>query len=384
MQTNPLHLTAPPDQPYFIWVLAPYLQTEDPNIDYYYDFSQSILEYEKVFQELSLQWKWQPVTLDNYETVIDDIIEQSAGHIPLVLNLCDGDEVNGTPGVSVIHYLKKKKLIYTGADPYFYDITTSKILMKEVFDKEGVPHAAWRPIHHKDQNLKNICKEIGTPLIVKPAVSGGSMGLGTENVIHNSDELNTLVQKLFEGYRGWDFSFGGLVAEQFIKGPEYTVFISGSYSSPRSKKVYMPVERIFHEDLPDTEKFLSFDRLWETYEKEKPAHEEEDFYQYKSAPATIQKSLMDISWKAYCALKGTGYGRVDLRIDQDSGIIYVLEVNAQCGLSEDENFTSIGAIARLGNHPYAEMIGHILKDALQRHRTRKGKTVAIKGGVKAV
>ena len=28
-----------------IWVLAPHLITDDANIDYYYDFSQSIAEY---------------------------------------------------------------------------------------------------------------------------------------------------------------------------------------------------------------------------------------------------------------------------------------------------------------------------------------------------
>jgi hypothetical protein len=57
------------------------------------------------------EWKWQPVTLDNYQDIIDEIINQSSGTIPLILNLCDGDEVNGTPGVSVIHYLKKKKTL---------------------------------------------------------------------------------------------------------------------------------------------------------------------------------------------------------------------------------------------------------------------------------
>ena len=384
MQTNPLHLTAPPDQPYFIWVLAPSLHADDPNIDYYYDYSQSIEEYKKVFSLLELEWKWQPVTINNYQKVIDEIISQSSGRIPLILNLCDGDEVNGTPGVSVIHYLQKKKLIYTGAEPYFYDITTSKILMKEVFDKTGIPHAPWKAIHHADQDVSGICESVGIPLIVKPAVSGGSMGLGTQNVVQQTTELKALVKKLFTGYRGWDFGFGGFVAEQFIKGPEYTVFITGSYNAPRSKKIYAPVERIFHKDLPETEKFLSFDRLWETYEQEQPAHTEEDFYQYHLPAPSLQKQLMDLSWKAYCALQGTGYGRVDIRMDQETGKLYVLEVNAQCGLSEDENYTSIGAIARLGNHPYENMIAHILKDALQRHRTRKGKTAAVKGGEKVL
>ena len=252
--------------------------------------------------------------------------------------------------------------------------------MKELFDKAGISHAAWAPIHHSEQKLEGICEAIGTPLIVKPAVSGGSMGLGVKNVVQNNEALHALVQELFTGYRGWDFTFGGLVAEQFINGPEYTVFISGSYMHPRSKRVYVPVERIFHKDLPDTEKFLSFDRLWETYEAEKALgqQEDEDFYQYALPPASLHKKITDLSWKAYCAVGGTGYGRVDIRMDKATGKLYVLEVNAQCGLSEDENYTSIGAIVRLGHEKYSNLILHILQDALQRHTVKQRKTVAVR------
>lgn len=378
MHASPSASLPSTQHPLFVWVLAPHLQTNDANIDYYYDFSQSIDEYTKVFTALNLNWKWQPVTQENYKSMIDDIAATTSFQTPIVLNLCDGDEVNGTPGVSVIHYLKEKQLIYTGADAAFYDYTTSKIVMKELFDKAGIPHAKWVAITNPAQKLNGICNYIGTPLIVKPAVSGGSMGLGVKNVVQNDDALKTLVQELFEGYRGWDFSFGGLVAEQFINGPEYTVFLSGSHHSPRSRKVYPPVERIFHKDLPDTEKFLSFDRLWETYEKEKPLGEYEDFYQYHLPPIALHKKIMDLSWKAYCAVEGTGYGRIDIRMDKATGKLYVLEVNAQCGLSEDENYTSIGAIVRLSNQPYAGLILHILQDAMQRHHQKQKKKVAVR------
>jgi len=44
-------------KPYTIWVLAPHLESEDPNLSYYYDFTQSIAEYTKVFEELKAEWK---------------------------------------------------------------------------------------------------------------------------------------------------------------------------------------------------------------------------------------------------------------------------------------------------------------------------------------
>lgn len=36
--------------PFTIWVLAPDIETNDPNLSYYYDFSQSIKEYTAVFK----------------------------------------------------------------------------------------------------------------------------------------------------------------------------------------------------------------------------------------------------------------------------------------------------------------------------------------------
>ena len=44
----------------------------------------------------------------------------------------------------------------------------------------------------------------------------------------------------------------------------------------------------------------------------------------------------------------------------------MLEANAQCGLSEDEDYTSIGAILKVSNVSFTEVIIEILKDALRR------------------
>ena len=353
-------------QPYFVWVLAPQLEVEDPNLQYYYDFSQSIKEYEKVFGELNVEWKWQPVTMKDYGRVIRDIAKSKNGKTAIVLNLCDGDEVNGTPGISVIHELEKQGLIYTGSDAAFYAITTSKVPMKKAFDKARVPTAAWRIITEKAGSLRGLTKRIGIPLIIKPAVSGGSMGVSVKNVVHTDEELTARVDEISKGYRGWNLLADGLFVEQFITGPEYTTFITGSANDPESCKVYEPVKRIFHESLPEAEKFLSFDRLWEIYEDESPMPQNENFYEYGPAEPELVPALKEISMDAYRSCDGKGYTRIDIRQDSTSGKLYVLEVNAQCGLSEDENYTSIGAILKVSKFSYTEVIAEILKDALRR------------------
>ena len=353
-------------KPYKIWILAPHLESDDPNIQHYYDFTQSIAEYTRVFEELKAEWKWQPVTMNDYKNVIRTIAASANGKTPLIINLCDGDEVNGTPGISVIHELDKYGLIYTGSDVSFYAITTSKIPMKKAFDKAGVATANWRVVNGKTGSVRGICKRVGTPLIIKPAVSGGSMGVSVKNVVHSEEDLVKRVDEIQNGYRGWNLLADGLFVEQFISGPEFTTFITGSANDPSNCVVYEPVERVFHQSLPETEKFLSFDRLWEIYDDESPMPQNENFYEYHPVKPSLVKALKKLSMEAYKAVGGRGYTRIDIRMDTLTGKLYILEVNAQCGLSEDENYTSIGAILKVSGRTYTEVVTEILKDAIRR------------------
>jgi D-alanine-D-alanine ligase len=349
-----------------IWVLVPELESSDPNIQYYYDFTQSFEEYKKVFDQMKVDWKWQPVTINNYRQVIDQIAFSSNGKSALVFNLCDGDEVNAAPGISVLHYLEEKGLCYTGSDPMFYDLTTSKVTMKQAFDNAGVSTPAWEMIKSKDDSVKGIFDRLGSPLIVKPAISGGSMGVSVKNVVHTEKELEDQVKLLYEGYHGWDLTSGGLIVEQFIKGPEFTTLIVGSYDRPENCIQYLPVERVFHSSLPETEKFLSFDRLWEFYDKESAMPREENFFEYFIAASELIPALQQMTMDAYSAVKGTGYSRIDIRMDLATGKLFVLEANAQCGLSEDEDFTSIGAILRVSEKSFEQLTVEIIQGALQK------------------
>jgi D-alanine-D-alanine ligase len=368
-----------------VWVLSPSLQSEDDNIDYYYDFSQSIAEYSKVFAELNVNWLWQPVTMLTFRQVIESIeAEKENGKlIPVVLNLCDGDEINGTPGVSVLKLLEEKDIIYTGADEYFYNITTSKIPMKIEFDKAGIPTAAWESIQDNDIDADQVFEKLGTPVIVKPAVSGGSMGVGIKNVVDNKDDLLSLLKEMFKGYRGWNLTTDGIIAEKFISGPEFTTLISGSYNDPKHAMIYTPVERVFHASLPEKEKFLSFDRLWEIYEEEPAMPGDENFYEYQVPAADLIEPIKKLSWEAFCATKGKGYTRVDIRMDAVSGKLYVLEVNAQCGISEDENHTSIGAILRFSGKSFLQLVIEILNDAFVRASLKKHSYVRVSNNARA-
>ena len=367
-------ILSPAGPPLKIWVLAPTVPHTDENIHYYYDFSQSIAEYERVFADLQLCWQWQEVSMVDFGAIIDQIAREreEALFLPVVLNLCDGDEINGSPGISVLHCLEEKGLLYTGAEAAFYQLTTSKIDMKAAFDKAGVATPRWMVVQEGAENSDAIFAALSQPVIVKPAVSGGSMGVGTRNVVHCPEALEALIPELKEGYRGWDLSAGGLIAESFIDGPEYTCFLTGDYRNPAEARIFAPVQRVFHPSLPDHEKFLSFDRLWEIYEQESAMPGQDHFYEYAPVPdPVLADAISTLSWQAYAALQGTGYTRVDIRQDRQNGQLFVLEANAQCGISEDENFTSIGAILKFAGCPFSSLIGSLIRDALTRPHIRK-------------
>lgn len=347
-------------QRYALWVLLPTLDTDDPNLQYYYDFEPALAEYKRVFAELGCDWRWRRVRVDSIATVLDEIQVESAGAPPLIVNLCDGDEYNGAPGISVIRELEARRIPYTGARERFYHTTTSKIVMKHALDSAGISTAPWQEIGD-DASLAAIFERCGRPLIVKPAVSGGSMGVSVRNVVTDAQQLSATLTELRDGYRGWNLAKGGIFAERFVRGREFTVFVVGSGARARC---YAPIELVFHESLAENERFLSFDRLWETFETEAAMPNEDFFYRYAQADASLVSSLQQLSLAAYRAVQGSGYGRVDIRQDAESGALYVLEVNAQCGLSEDENYTAIGAILRFEGQSFTQLTQRMLSDAL--------------------
>ncbi len=351
---------------YIVWVIAPYLETDDVNLQYYYDYTQSIAEYQKVFDEIGSEWKWANVTMHSIEEVIIRIKNYPSAKTPVVINLCDGDEVNGIPGVSVIHILEKYDLVYTGSNDLFYQITTSKIPMKEAFDAYRVPTPAWRVVDD-EPDVPVLFKELGSTLIVKPAVSAGSLGLSIKNVVTLESEFSGILSDMQNGYHGWKLDAGGIFVEQFITGREFTVLLVGSSTHPDKIHFYPPVERVFHASLPDREQFLSFDRLWETYDAETPFPDNGSLYNYCKVEKNLMARLKAISLKAFHSVGGMGYGRLDIRMDKNTGKFYVLEINAQCGLSEDENYTSIGAILRFAKKSFTYLVIEILEDGLTRY-----------------
>jgi D-alanine-D-alanine ligase len=362
-------------------VLVPEPAEIDPDLAYYADYSQSREELARAFAQLERAWRWQPVTVNNYDAVLDALVAEArdAGTpLPVVLNLCDGDDGNTVPGVEVIHALEARGFAYTGADAPFYRLTTSKLPMKAAFDAGAVPTAPWRA-WQSTSVAADVLAAVGAPAIVKPAVSAGSMGVTTASVVHTAEALVEQVAALHAGYHGWDLLTGGVLVERYVSGREFTVLLVGDGADTERLHVYTPAERVFHASLRPEERFLSYDRLWEVYERESPMPNGEFFWEYAPVTGALADEIVRVSLAAYESVGGRGYGRVDLRQCSATGALFVLEVNAQCALSEDENYTSVGAILRFSGASFASLVARLLDDAVRRapvHATQTRHTVA--------
>lgn len=333
-----------------IWAFVPFTVNAGRLDGFDFDTSQSKREWAHAFRALNLAWIWQPIV----DTNIAAIIEQVKCENSIVLNLCDG--IGGTPGECVVAALERARIRFTGADSEFYRISTSKLIMKEMMNAAGVPTPAFEAL---SDSVAGICARVSPPLLVKPDVSAASGGIFLRSKISRDEDVEALRDELLGAPMPPFCDSRSLFAEQFIEGPEFTVFVMGDWRDPGSVRCLPPVERVFNASIPDGEKFLSYERYWGLYREETPPADGRPFYGYAACDARIASLISSISKDAYIAVRGRGYARVDLRMDRATGELFVLEVNANCGLSEDDQ-TSTGCILKLADMTLADLLQEIL------------------------
>jgi D-alanine-D-alanine ligase len=339
-----------------IWAFVPYEVREGRLEGFDFDTVQSKRELAQAFRELDLAWVWQAIVATN----VTEMVKQAGREESIVLNLCDGIEDRGTPGPCVVRALELAGIPFTGADSEFYKISTSKLTMKEMMIAADVPTPAFEAL---TGSVTGVCARVGTPLLVKPDVSAASGGLFLRSKVSRDEEVAALREELVSAPMPRFCDARSVFAERFIDGPEFTVFVLGNWRDPESVRCLPPAERVFNASIPDEEKFLSYERYWGLYREESPPPDGRAFYSYEACDPRLSPAIEEISKRAYVAVRGRGYARVDLRMDRATGELFVLEVNANCGLSEDDQ-TSTGCILKIAGMRLSELLNMILRDAL--------------------
>jgi D-alanine-D-alanine ligase len=294
------------------------------------------------------------VTLDNVSSLFADLSDADRQRA-IVFNMCDGTEHDSFPGISVVHRLEELGMRFTGAGGEFYEISTFKTRMKRLFDANGVPTSPWMMVDVKADRatLSAQLDALGYPLIVKPDDSYASCGIQEDNVVHSAS-------KAIDKATSVAASFANVYVEKYIRGREFSGLVTGDEEF--GVRTWPVAERAFDTSLHADQQFMSFELFWEINRNSK-----KDEWWLQAAEDTLQPLLQDAVRRAYLAVRGTGYARVDMRYDPKEHRVYVLEVNAQCGLSGFEE-TIMGQILLYSRVTLAGLLDHFFVYATQRRR----------------
>lgn len=152
------------------------------------------------------------------------------------------------------------------------------------------------------------------PKIVKYADACGSLSLDKDSICYTEEEVNRRVQMLKEGNSIFD-----VMVQDFIVGKECAAIVVEMGHEVVS---LTPMQYVFPENTPESEAFLTWYNKFEAINKGiiKCVLVEEEPHQ-----SNLQTAAAD-AFKAL-GITGGGWSRVDMRLEQSTGNIYVIEVN---------------------------------------------------------
>jgi len=221
---------------------------------------------------------------------------------------------------------------YTGSGVMASSIAIDKVMTKRIWRAEGLPTPSWQLVS-SSAATRAAFKALGSPMIVKPAREGSTIGL---------TKVLTLEQ-CEEAYRQATLHDPEVLCEQFISGDEVTIPVLGTGAQARA----LPVIRIVAPDgnydyqnkyFTDTTQYLVPCGL--------PEGEE----------AFIQAMVL----KSYQVLGCRGWARADVMIDALTRKPYLLEINTSPGMT---GHSLVPMSAKSAGMAYPELCVEVLRHA---------------------
>jgi len=256
----------------------------------------------------------------------------------LAFNLCEGIDGVASLEASVISSLELLGIPYTGSSSW----TTSICLRKHVVNT--MLEAAHLPVPRFGvARIGEPLPTVGFPAICKPAAEDASLGVEQRSVVKSSRALGA---RITEMHAEWD----DVLVQRFVAGREVNVGILGDR--------VLPVAEIDFSAMPDEYwRIVSYRSKWQT-------GSDEDVGSVPRCPADLPEELVAelgrIALAAWRVVGGKGYGRVDLRIDENMRP-WILEVNANPDFSPT---AGLARMARTAGIDYAAMVRLVCEQAL--------------------
>ena len=267
----------------------------------------------------------------------------------LAFNLTESYAGDDTKEMNVAAYLDLIDLAYTGAGPHAHFLAQDKATAKKMFAFHGIRTPYFATAYRGNIDHAH---DVKFPLIVKPQLEDGSIGIDEEAVVNSVKELMERVE-----YVQNEFDSPALI-EEYIEGREIYAAVLGSYENTE----VLPLVELDLSLLPEgtpriASRAVKFERKSEAYKltKSKIAEDLDE--------TTVQK-LSDTAVAAYRAVKLRDYGRIDMRLTPE-GEVYVIEANPNPWLSSKHEFAMA---AKKSGRSYTQLIEAIVNMAMDRAR----------------
>ena len=261
----------------------------------------------------------------------------------LAFNLCEGVDGAAVLESPVISALELLGVPYTGSGSW----TTSACLRKHVVNT--MLDAAQLPVPRFGVARRGQpAPLVGFPAICKPAAEDASLGVEQRSVVRST---RALTARLAQMHEEWD----EVIVQRFIAGREVNVGIVGDH--------VLPIAEIDFSAMPDRYwRIVSYRSKWQT-------GSDEDIGSVPRCPADLSDALAAelgrIALAAWNVVGGRGYGRVDMRID-DEMRPWILEVNANPDFAPD---AGLARMARTAGIDYAALVRLVCEQALAQPRS---------------
>jgi D-alanine-D-alanine ligase len=253
------------------------------------------------------EWKLVTLTVPVFEKI--QALAESK-EFDVFLNICEGyefedeeDDEIGYQADEVVQALERLNLPFTGADSRCFDPTREE--MQAIADANGIGFAKGYRVNSVEE-AEALVKNLRFPIMVKHPKSYGSMGMTKESRANTVEEVLTQVKRICA-------EFGAARMEEFIVGPEFNVLIVDNPKDLSNPFVYPPAQLIF----PEGEEFWHTDIKWDY-------NIPFDFNEVTEHD--LRARLQDIGRRMFLAMGISGYGRCDVRMNEQ-GELFILEIN---------------------------------------------------------
>jgi D-alanine-D-alanine ligase len=267
----------------------------------------------------------------------------------LVFNLTESYAGDDTKEMNVAAYMELVGLAYTGAGPHAHFLAQDKATAKKMFAFHGIRTPYFATAYRGNIDHAH---DVKFPLIVKPQLEDGSIGIDAAAVVNGVKELMERVE-----YVQNEFDSPALI-EEYIEGREIYAAILGSYE----RTEVLPLVELDLSQLPEgipriASRDVKFETGSEAYKLTKSRIADD-------LDEQTRQKLSETAVAAYRAVKLRDYGRIDMRLASD-GEVYVIEANPNPWLSSKHEFAMA---AKKSGRSYTELIKTIVDMALTRTR----------------